>query len=78
VKFGVNLDNNGIKGKIVKHKTGKSKAKYIVHIEYFDEAQGKTRFMELHATGKRLASDLLEQLKQDIKNRRDKFRRAKE
>ena len=61
------MDNNEIKGKIVKRKTGKSKGKYIVRIEYFDEAQGKTRFMERHATGKRLAGDLLEKLKQDIK-----------
>ncbi len=61
------MDNNEIKGKIIKRKTGKSKGKYIVRIEYFDEAQGKTRFMERHATGKRLAGDLLEQLKQDIK-----------
>lgn|SRR5215204_6349802 len=61
------MDNNEIKGKIVKRKTGKSKGKYVVRIEYFDEAQGKTRFMERHAVGKRVATDLLEQLKQDIK-----------
>ncbi len=60
-------NNNEIKGKIIKRKTGKSKGKYIVRIEYFDEVQGKTRFMERHAPGKRLAGDLLEQLKQDIK-----------
>lgn len=38
-----------IKSKIFKRKTGKSKGKWVVRIEYFDEMMGKNRFMERQA-----------------------------
>jgi uncharacterized protein YifN (PemK superfamily) len=35
-----------VKSKVFKRKTGKSKNKWVVRIEYFDELKGKKRFME--------------------------------
>lgn len=44
-------------GKVFKRKTGKSKDKWIIRIEYFDEILGKKRTMERHAERKTDAID---------------------
>ena len=46
-----------VKSKVFKRKTGKSKGKWIVRIEYFDEMRGKKSFMERHADRKGDATD---------------------
>ena len=46
-----------IKGKIFKRKSGKSKDKWIIRIEYFDEIQGKIRFVERQADKRSNAVD---------------------
>lgn len=56
-----------VKAKIFKRKTGKSKDTWIVRIQYFDEIKGKTSFMERHAEKKADATDLRDQLVDDIK-----------
>lgn len=56
-----------VKAKIFKRKTGKSKDTWIVRIQYFDEIKGKTSFMERHAEKKADATDLRNQLVDDIK-----------
>jgi integrase len=57
----------GVKGKVFKRKTGKSKDKWIIRIEYFDETTGKTRFMERHALKRSDAVDKREELIDEIK-----------
>ncbi len=55
------------KSKIFKRKTGKSKNKWIVRIEYFDDVKGKKCFMERHAEKKVDAADLRNKLVAEIK-----------
>lgn len=55
-----------IKSKIVKRKTGKSKNKWIVRIEYFDEILGKKRYMERHADKKSDAIDERDRLTNEL------------
>ncbi|HLM59513.1 MAG TPA: site-specific integrase [Pyrinomonadaceae bacterium] len=55
------------KSKVFKRKTGKSKNKWIVRIEYFDEIKGKKCFMERHADKKGDATDLRNKLLDDVK-----------
>lgn len=55
-----------IKSKILKRKTGKSKGKWIVRIEYFDEILGKKRFIERHADKKSDAIDERDRLSNDL------------
>jgi integrase len=59
--------NKKIKAKIIKRKTGKSKGKYVVRIEYFDELLGKTRYLERHAEKRSEAVDERNRLIDDIK-----------
>ncbi len=68
-KFGVNLGVTimDVKAKVFKRKTGKSKDTWIVRIQYFDEVKGKTAFMERHAEKKADATDLRDQLVDDLK-----------
>jgi integrase len=56
-----------IKDKVFKRKSGKSKNKWIVRLEYFDDVLGKTRFIERQAEKKCDASDLRNKLLDDIK-----------
>jgi integrase len=56
-----------IKDKIFKRKSGKSKDKWIIRIEYFDDIQGKTRFVERQAEKKGDAGDIRDKLIDDIK-----------
>lgn len=56
-----------IKGKIFKRKSGKSKDKWIIRIEYFDEIQGKIRFVERQAEKKSSAVDERDRLIDEIK-----------
>lgn len=56
-----------IKDKIFKRKTGKSKGKWIVRIEYFDEQKGKKCYMERHADKRGAAVDLRNRLVDDVK-----------
>ncbi len=55
-----------IKSKILKRKTGKSKGKWIVRIEYFDEILGKKRYIERHADKKSDAIDERDRLTNDL------------
>ncbi len=55
-----------IKSKILKRKTGKSKDKWIVRIEYFDEMLGKKRYMERHADKKSDAIDERDRLIKEL------------
>ncbi len=56
-----------VKSKVFKRKTGKSKGKWIVRIEYFDDMKGKKCFMERHADRKGDATDLRNKLVDDVK-----------
>ncbi len=56
-----------IKSKIFKRKTGKSKGKWVVRIEYFDDMKGKIRFMERHTDRKGEAADLRNKLVDEVK-----------
>ena len=56
-----------IKDKVFKRKTGKSKDKWIVRIEYLDELTGKTKYIERLAEKKGEATDLRNKLVDDIK-----------
>ena len=56
-----------IKSKVFKRKTGKSKNKWIVRIEFFDDVKGKKSFMERHAALKSDANDLADRLIDEIK-----------
>lgn len=56
-----------IKDKIFKRKSGKSKDKWIIRIEYFDEIQGKIRFVERQAEKKSSAVDERDRLIDEIK-----------
>lgn len=55
------------KGKVFKRKSGKSKDKWIIRIEYFDETLGKKRFMERHADKRADALDERDRLINGIK-----------
>lgn len=46
-----------IKSKVFKRKTGKSKGKWIVRIQYFDDVKGRLRYVERHATKRTDATD---------------------
>jgi integrase len=56
-----------IKDKIFKRKTGKSKDKWIVRIEYLDELTGKTKYIERHAEKKGEAIDLRNKLVDEVR-----------
>ena len=56
-----------VKSKVFKRKTGKSKGKWIVRIEYFDDMKGKKCFMERHADKKGDATDLRNKLVDEVK-----------
>jgi integrase len=56
-----------VKSKVFKRKTGKSKNKWIVRIEYFDDIKGKKCFMERHADRKGDATDLRNKLVDEVK-----------
>lgn len=56
-----------IKDKIFKRKAGKSKDKWIVRIEYFDDATGKLRFVERQGDKKSDVLDKRDQLVNDLK-----------
>lgn len=56
-----------VKSKIFKRKTGKSKNKWVIRIEYFDDLLGKKRYMERHAERKGDAIDECDKLINDIK-----------
>ena len=56
-----------IKSKVFKRKTGKSKGKWIVRLEYFDEIKGKRSFMERHADKRGDAVDLRNKLIDEVK-----------
>jgi len=56
-----------IKNKVFKRKTGKSKGKWVIRIEYFDETFGKNKFMERHAEKRSDAIDERDKLIADIK-----------
>ncbi len=55
-----------IKSRVFKRKSGKSKGKWIVRIEYFDEMKGKKCFMERHADKKGDATDLRNKLVDEV------------
>jgi integrase len=56
-----------VKGRVFKRKSGKSKGKWIVRIEYFDEIRGKKSYMERHADKKGDATDLRNKLVDEVK-----------
>lgn len=56
-----------IKHKIFKRKTGKSKGKWVIRIEYFDEIYGNNKFMERHAEKRSDAVIECDKLINDIK-----------
>lgn len=56
-----------IKDKVFKRKSGKSKDKWIVRIEYLDEPTGKTKYIERQADRKSDAVDLRNKLVDDVK-----------
>jgi integrase len=56
-----------VKSKVFKRKTGKSKNKWIVRLEYFDDIKGKKCFMERHADRKTDATDLRNKLVDEVK-----------
>ncbi len=56
-----------VKYKIFKRKAGKSEGKWIVRIEYFDEIKGKKATIERQADKRSDASDLKNQLVDDVK-----------
>ncbi len=56
-----------VKYKIFKRKTGKSKDKWIVRIEYFDETKGKIAIIERQTERKTDAADLKNKLVDDVK-----------
>ena len=56
-----------IKSKIFKRKSGKSKGKWVIRINYLDEIYGKKRVMERHADKRSDAIDEGERLINDIK-----------
>lgn len=51
-----------IKSKVFKRKTGKSKGRWIIRIEYFDDVLGRKRFMERHAERRTDATDVRDRL----------------
>jgi hypothetical protein len=55
------------KSKVFKRKTGKSKGKWAVRIEYFNDVKGKKCFMERNAEKKVDATDLRNKLVAEIK-----------
>ncbi len=55
-----------IKSKVFKRKVGKSKEKWIIRIEYFDEILGKTRYMERHAEKRSDAIDERDKLTKEL------------
>ena len=55
-----------IKSKIAKRTVGKSAGKWVVKIEYFDEASGRTRYMERHANRRGEAVDKRNQLVEEL------------
>ncbi len=56
-----------IKDKVFKRKSGKSKDKWIVRIEYLDEPTGKTKYIERQANRKGDAADLRNKLINDVR-----------
>jgi integrase len=56
-----------VKSKVFKRKTGKSKNKWIVRLEFFDEIKGKKSYMERHADRKGDATDLRNKLVDEVK-----------
>jgi integrase len=56
-----------IKDKIFKRKSGKSKDKWIVRIEYLDELTGKKKYIERQADRKGDAADLRNKLINDVR-----------
>lgn len=59
-----------VKSKVFKRKSGKSKNKWIVRIEYFDELTGRKRCMERQAEKKSDVTDLRNKLTADVKKSR--------
>ena len=55
-----------VKSKVFRRKTGKSKGRWIIRIEYFDEILGKQRFMERHAEKRSDAIDERDRLADEI------------
>jgi integrase len=55
-----------IKSKVFKRKSGKSKGKWIIRIEYFDELQGRTRYMNRYAEKRSDAIDECARLTKEI------------
>jgi len=55
-----------IKSKVIKRKTGKSKGKWVIKIEYFDPTAGRTRYMERHADKRGEAIDERNRLVEDL------------
>lgn len=56
-----------IKGKVFKRKSGKSKDKWIIRVEYFDEISGRKRYMNRHADKRADALDELNRLIDETK-----------
>ncbi len=56
-----------VKSKLFKRKTGKSKGKWVVRLEYFDQLSGKTKFAERQAARRSDASDERDRLISEIK-----------
>lgn len=59
--------NMEVKSKLFKRKTGKSKGKWVVRIEYFDQLAGKKKFTERLTAKRSDASDERDRLINDIK-----------
>lgn len=56
-----------VKSKIIKRKTGKSKGKWVIRIEYFDELEGRKRYYERHAERRGDAIDECNRLVERLK-----------
>lgn len=56
-----------IKSKVIKRKSGKSKGKWIVRIEYFDQLEGRKRYYERHADRRGDAIDERNRLVEEIR-----------
>jgi|GEM_PF-5832531 len=57
-----------IKSKVIRQKSGKSKGKWIIKIEYLDQLSGKTRFMERHTVKRGDAIDERNRLVEELRS----------
>ena len=67
ILVGILVGQMEVKSKIFKRKTGKSKGKWVVRLEYYDDLKGKRCFLERHFSSKGEATDKRNILIDEIK-----------